>query len=290
VSGLQTLVRKTGLLGQNTTLARLEQLTPTFGQGSPLPAGEIFGQNRRGRVVLFTGCIMNALYHRTHRATIEVLVANGFEVVIPQQTCCGALAHHSGETDIAAELAIQNIDTILATQPNWIVVNAAGCGSTLKEYHHLLTQHPEAIAFSEKVIDIMALLAQLSLEGERAPVPYNVTYHAACHLHHAQKVQQEPYQVLTQIPNLKLIPLTEADMCCGSAGVYNLAHPGLSWDILQEKMHHLARTDADVVLTGNPGCMLQLESGIRQAGLTMKVMHPIELLALSYRSAGNHLF
>ncbi len=282
-SGLQWLVRKSGVLNYLGPLGWLEQSIPQIQAGQPLKPGLKFGENRRGRVALFTGCLMNAVYHRTHLATIDVLVANGYQVVIPEQTCCGALAHHSGETDIAASLAAQNLTTMLAAEPDWIVVNAAGCGSTLKEYQDIVSNHPLGSEFSTKVVDIMELLAKQPLEGEPVAPPLTVTYHAACHLHHAQGVQDEPYQVLKQIAGLKLIPLIEADMCCGSAGVYNIAHPDLSGQILAEKMMHLEKTQADVVLAANPGCMLQLESGIRQTGLSMKVMHPVELLALAYR-------
>ena len=169
-----------------------------------------------------------------------------------------------------------------AVEPDWIVVNAAGCGSTLKEIDHILDNSPESQLFAQKTIDILALLVQHPLEGILSPVPLKVTYHAACHLHHAQQVKEEPYQVLRQIPGIELIPLQEAEMCCGSAGVYNLAHPQLSWAILKEKMAAVKKTGAEVVLAGNPGCMLQLEAGIRSTGLPMQVLHPIELIHQAY--------
>lgn len=282
-SGIQSLVQRVQLPRLLGPLGLTEQFIPQIQPGKPLQPGKTYGKNQKGRVALFAGCIMNAAFHQTHQATIAVLVENGYEVVIPKQTCCGALAHHSGETDIAQTLAHQNIDAILAAQPDWIVVNAAGCGSTLKDYHHLVQHHPQSEAFSHKVVDVMALLAQHPLAGKLHALPLKVTYHAACHLHHAQGVQQEPYAVLTQIPELDLIPLVEAEMCCGSAGVYNLAHPEMSVAILQDKMRHLQNTGAQFVLAGNPGCMLQLEAGIRSHHLPIKVLHPIELLAMAYR-------
>jgi glycolate oxidase iron-sulfur subunit len=281
-SGLQTLIRHSGLLRLFGLLEMLEQFAPTIQTGQPLGTGQVYGINQKGRVALFTGCMMNTIYHETHRATIDVLTANGYEVVIPEQTCCGALAHHAGEEDIAASLAEVNIRLLMASQPDWIVVNAAGCGSTLKEYPHIASSGGEA--FGAKVVDILELLAKDPLEGDLSPVPLTVTYHAACHLHHAQGIQQEPYAVLRQIPGLKLVPLVEAEMCCGSAGVYNLAHPELSLAILKEKMRHLMKVEADAVLAGNPGCILQLETGIRRLNLPMKVMHPIDIIAMAYRT------
>lgn len=287
--GLQTLVRRLRLPLLAGPLGKLEQFTPSIQINSDFRPGEVFGQNRRGRVALFTGCIMDAAYAHVHRATVEVLVANGYEVVIPRQTCCGALAHHSGEHQIAESLAWQNVESILEAKPDVVLVNAAGCGSTLKDYKALLHYDLMAQAFCGIVLDVLEFLDREGLEGKRYSVPLKATYHAACHLHHAQKIQEEPYRLLRQIPDLTLVPLTEAEMCCGSAGVYNLAHPDLSLAILQEKMAHLEKTGADVVLAANPGCMLQLETGIRQSGLSMRVMHPIELLAMAYKPRSPHL-
>jgi len=284
--GLQTLFRKLGLFSLIPALADLEAFTPEIPKGQPLPHGSIYGHNRKGRVALLTGCVMNTLYHRVHRATIQVLTANGYEVVIPEQGCCGALPHHSGESDIAERLARDTIFQTLATQPDWIITNAAGCGSTLKAYHELLPNMPEAAQFVAKTVDVMELLAKTGLDGVLMPVPLTVTYHAACHLHHAQGIQQQPYALLAQVPMLKLVALQDATSCCGSAGVYNLAHPVQSMAILKEKMRALGQTHADTVLAANPGCMVQLETGIRRARLDMTVAHPIEILAQAYPSTG----
>lgn len=288
-SGLQGLMRRLQVSRWAGPLGKLEGFMPAVQAGTPLKPGMVAGINRKGRVALFMGCIMNAAYRATQQATLRVLVENGYQVFVPPQTCCGALAHHAGERDIAEALAQENIATILAEDPDWIVVNAAGCGSTLKDYHHVVAS-AQGQAFANKVVDVMELLAQHPLEGNLHPVEMTVTYHAACHLHHAQQVQQEPYAVLRQIPGLTLVPLTEAEMCCGSAGVYNLAHPDLSLAILKEKMQHLAQTGAEAVLAGNPGCMLQLETGIRNAKMDMQVMHPIDLLHKAYTGelSGKH--
>lgn len=284
--GIQALLRNLGLFRVIPALSDLEAFTPEIPKGHPLTPGSIYGHNRKGRVALLTGCVMNTLYHRVHRATIQVLTANGYEVVIPQQSCCGALPNHSGEVDISISLAQETIAKTLATQPDWIITNAAGCGSTLKAYDQLLPDSEAAAQFVSKTVDVLELLAKTGLDGVLMPVPLTVTYHAACHLHHAQGVQQQPYALLAQIPMLKLVALQEASMCCGSAGVYNLAHPVQSMAILKEKMRALSRTQADTVLAANPGCMVQLETGIRRAQLDMTVAHPIEILAQAYPATG----
>ena len=184
---------------------------------------------------------MDALYNPVHWDTIEVLVANGYHVRIPQQTCCGALAHHAGETDITRRLARRNIDGMLREDPRWVVVNSAGCGSTLKEYGHLLANDPHdaprAEAFANKVVDVMELLAKKPLAAMPTALHETMTYHAACHLHHVQQVQQQPVALLRQVPGLTLTPLANAEACCGSAGLYNIEQPVLSRDILAEKMY-----------------------------------------------------
>jgi glycolate oxidase iron-sulfur subunit len=280
--GIQKLVRSLGLLRPFPKLASAEALTPTLDAPlPPLTPGMRFGPKDGERVALFTGCVMDTIYRRIHWATIRVLVAQGYQVVIPSQTCCGALPDHAGETDIAADLARKNVNMLLDDDPVWVVLNSAGCGAALKEYgHHLGTD--EAKALSNRVIDIMALLAQKPLAPMTRALDKTVTYHAACHLYHAQKVRTEPLGVLQQIPKLELVPLMEFEACCGSAGIYNVEHPEMSGDILDRKMGHLANTQAEIVVTGNPGCLLQLETGVRQTGLSMEVRHPIELLAEAY--------
>jgi glycolate oxidase iron-sulfur subunit len=292
-SGLQTLTRKFQLLNPFPALQHQESLLPRVPLRSALYPGMSFGNINGERVALMTGCVMDALYNPVHWATLDVLVANGYYVYIPEQTCCGALAHHAGEADIAQTLARKNIERVMRKRPDWVVLNAAGCGAALKEYPHILAEDPvyrqKAAEFSTKVVDIMELLDKKPL----APMPHRVektvTYHAACHLHHAQGIQTEPIALLGQVPGLKLVPLRDAESCCGSAGIYNLEQPELSEAILATKMEHLGRTEAEIVVTGNPGCMLQLDHGIRQARLSMQVQHPIEILALAYgKSEGRH--
>lgn len=292
-SGLQQVVRGLGLLKIAPTLAYQESLLPHIPARKALTPGMGFGNASGETVALLTGCVMDIFYNPVHWDTIEVLAANGYWVVIPEQSCCGALAHHAGETDITRQLAKDLIAKTLRVQPRWIVVNSAGCGSTMKDYGKLLAGDPntanQAAEFSEKLIDVMALLAQKPLAPfKNYGLHEKITYHAACHLYHVQQVKQEPLALLSQVPGLELTPLTHMEACCGSAGIFNLEHPELSGEILQEKMNHLAtacrENGASTVVTGNPGCLLQLQKGIEAQGLPMRVRHPVSVLAEAYRS------
>ncbi len=291
-SGLRNLVRKLKLLKPFPQLEYQERLLPDVPARKGLPIGIIFGDLGGEPVSLLTGCVMDIFYNPVHWDTLEVLVANGYRVTVPEQQCCGALAHHAGETDITRELARLNIDDILQSNPKWIVVNSAGCGSTLKEYGHLLaadTRYAQkAEEFASKVVDVMELLAKKPLAPFKNYGMYEkITYHAACHLYHVQKVKNEPVELLAQIPGIELVPLENAEACCGSAGIYNVEQPALSTEILATKMGHIKtvcqKTGATTLATGNPGCHLQLEKGIRETGLPMIVRHPISILAQAYR-------
>jgi glycolate oxidase iron-sulfur subunit len=290
-SGLQFLFRTLGLLKLTPSLAYQESLLPKIPPYQALHSGMSFGNPSDEPVVLLTGCVMDVLYNPVHWDTIEVLVANGYYVRIPEQVCCGALAHHAGETDITRRLARQNIDLMLKDHLQWVVVNSSGCGSTLKEYGHLLADDPlysaKAQHFAAKVVDVMELLAKKPLAPMPGSVSEAVSYHAACHLYHVQKVQKQPLDLLKQVPGLTLIPLTNAEACCGSAGIYNIEHAELSREILNEKMGAIAdvckRYEIKTVVTGNPGCLLQLEKGARDAGLKLTVQHPVSILAKAYR-------
>lgn len=290
-SGLKQLLHSLGLLNLFPSLQHLESLTPTLNEPyKEIKAGQSYGNPDGIKVVLFTGCVMDVLYNPVHWATINVLVSNNCYVTIPKQTCCGALAHHGGEVDITKALARENIDHILTDNPDYIVINSGGCGSTLKDYGHLLDT-PEAKHFSEKTVDIMELLATLNADKKLTmpayPVKTTVAYHASCHLHHVQGVKTEPLEILNQIMDLKLVPLPDADMCCGSAGVYNVEHPELANDILAMKMKNIETVfkeeKIDTLVTGNPGCLLQLEKGCKDAGIHLTLKHPVELLAQAYR-------
>ena len=218
----------------------------------------------------------------------RVLAKNGCEVVIPrQQTCCGALHLHNGVRDVASDLAKQNIDAFENEHLDAIIINSAGCGATLKEYEALLksdgTHSEKAERFSHKMRDISEFLAEIEMVPPTGKIEKRVTYDEPCHLLHGQGVQIQPRKVLQAIPGLELIALTESDWCCGSAGIYNITQPELSQDILERKMAHIAATEADIVATGNPGCLLQIQLGIQKHQLPMQAMHPVNLLDYAYR-------
>lgn len=290
-SGLQAIVRALGLLKLIPPLAYQDSLLPKVPAYRALHDGLSFGNPSDEPVVMLTGCVMDALYSPVHWDTVEVLVANGYYVRIPNQTCCGALAHHAGETDITRRLARQNIDLMLRDHPQWVVINSAGCGSTMKEYGHLLENDPLYSAksrhFAAKVIDVMELLAKKPLAPMPTEVAETVTYHAACHAYHVQKLQKQPIDLLKQVPGLTLVPMLQAEACCGSAGIYNLEHAELSQEILAEKMQYVKEVceqdGVATVVTSNPGCLLQLEKGARDAGLKVQLQHPISILAKAYR-------
>jgi glycolate oxidase iron-sulfur subunit len=293
-SGIQKLTRKLGILKKiSADLAYQENLLPEIPARRALKPGMGFGNPAGEVVALLTGCVMDIFYNPVHWETIEVLVANGYWVVLPEQGCCGALAHHAGETDITRTLAKELIQKTLSIKPRWIVVNSAGCGSSMKEYGHLLASDSmiveQAREFSSKVVDVMELLGKKPLAPfKNYALHEKITYHAACHLYHVQKVKQEPIEILSQIPGVELVPLTNMEACCGSAGIFNVEHPDLSGEILDTKMSHLKAAceqgGASTVATGNPGCLLQLEKGIQDSKLPMKVRHPISILAEAYRA------
>lgn len=298
VAGLQTLVRKSGLLRVlSQDLAEMEELLPPV-EGGVLkphvpevtaPLGE-----KRCRVGLITGCVMSQLMGRTNRATVRVLAANGCEVVAPpDQVCCGALHSHLGERETARRLARRNIASFEKLGVDVIVVNAAGCGSTLKEYGHLLYGDPawadRARDFSARVRDVSEFLADLGLAtGPMGWVGATVTYQDPCHLVHAQRIRSQPRQLLKAIPGLELVEMKDSDVCCGSAGVYNLTHRAMSIRLLEEKMDNIAATGAGVVVTPNPGCAMQVSLGARRRGMSLEVVHVVDLLDRAYRAGGTY--
>ncbi len=251
--------------------------------GSYPPYGD-----QRGRVALLSGCVMHELYGHVNRATIEVLQYNGFEVIVPPtQTCCGALHLHSGELAGAKELAQNNMAAFGAHGIDAILVNSAGCGSAMKEYPTLFggddAESQMATEFSSRVKDVSEFLTEVSLIAPWAPVPGKVAYDDACHLIHGQGIQAQPRSILDQIPELEQVPLCDSDKCCGGAGTYFVEQHDSSMRILEEKIQKIRESGADMVATGNPGCLLQLEIGTKKFGLSIPVHHPMELLHRSYR-------
>jgi glycolate oxidase iron-sulfur subunit len=284
-SGLQSLVRATGILGL-LGLAQKEKLLPPIDRefffsklGRTYPA---VGQ-RRARVALFAGCVAQVSFSALHDATIRVLTANGCEVVVPAgQTCCGALAGHAGVRDVARSLARTNLDVFLAEDFDAVITNAAGCGSTLKEYEHLFAEgtpeEDKAHAFRKKMRDVTEFLADLGLTAKFAAQPMRVTYQDSCHLLHGQKVREAPRKLLRSIPGLELTEMAMADYCCGSAGSYNVTETETSLALLAEKMKHARATNAPVIVTANPGCLLQMRAGAEIHSTGQEVVHVMELL------------
>jgi glycolate oxidase iron-sulfur subunit len=248
------------------------------------------GDGSRGTATLLTGCVMEGLFTETNRATERTLAANDYAMTRTEgQSCCGALHAHAGDLETARRLARRNIAAFEASAAEYVVANAAGCGAMMKEYEHLLERDPawrdRAAKFSERVRDVSELLAQA---GPRSggPVDRTVTYDAPCHLLHAQRIASPPLRVLGAVPGLALVPLEGSEHCCGSAGIYNLIEPDVSATVLAPKLANIADTHASLVATGNPGCLMQIGAGLRQAGSAVRVVHPVDLLDASYAAAG----
>jgi glycolate oxidase iron-sulfur subunit len=284
-SGLAALARGTGIL----TLLGLrdrERLLPEIDSefffddlGKTFPAHG----PRRARVAFFAGCVAQVTFSELNRATIRVLQANGCEVVVPtEQVCCGALPAHAGVRDVARNLARANFVAFPAKDFDAIITNAAGCGSTLKEYTHLFTAGSpdcnQAAEFSGKMRDVSEFLADLGLTATLRTLPLRVTYQDSCHLVHGQKIREAPRKLIRAILGVELIEMQLADQCCGSAGVYNVTETEASLELLALKMDSTRATKAQVIVTANPGCILQLRAGAAIHGTSQEVLHVVELL------------
>ncbi len=291
-SGLRRLLRASG--AQNLLpkrLAAMEALLPEVSTQAfaRLPARVQPQSSPRRRVGMLSGCVQRLFFSRVNAATARVLAAEGCEVVIPRgQPCCGALMLHSGMEGHAAALARRMIAAFEAVNVDTIIINSAGCGSTMKEYGHLLRDDPRwaqrAAAFSEKCRDIAEFLAELEPLAPRHSLKARVAYHDACHLQHAQGVREQPRRLLAGIPQLEVAEIPEASLCCGSAGVYNLLQPETASELGSRKVENLLSTHAEAVASANPGCLLQLMHGLRSRGLkTMPAFHMVELLDASIR-------
>lgn len=281
-----------GLLGSGRLgLAMLASTAPWSGLRSGAAARATRERPApRGRVAVLTGCVQEGLYARINQATVRVLEANGWDVVaVSGQECCGALHAHGGALDTARALARVNVDRFAAADIEHVVVNAAGCGATMKEYGHLLSHDPayvtRAAELALKVRDVTEILAAA---GPRrgAAVPGVVAFDHPCHLVHAQRIKAAPLQVLAAVPELEVRVVADAEECCGGAGIYGLTHPDLGGRIGGDKVAAVRATDADVAATPNPGCMMQIGAGLRLSGARQGVVHPVELLDESYRRAG----
>lgn len=285
--GLSSLVRGSGVLALlSPRLAQMDSLLPRVPPADarrPPPEVTPSLGPRLGRIGFLTGCVQRFVLPELNRATVRVLAAAGYEVITPQaQGCCGALHLHSGELEAGRELARKSLQLFEQARVDLVAVNAAGCGAAMREYGHLLRHDPEwrgrAEAFSSRVRDVSEILAGASWRRELKPVPVTVTYHEACHLAHAQRIRREPRRILERIPALRLVDLSESDLCCGSAGVYNLLQTEMAGRLLRRKIERIRETGAGVVAMGNIGCLLQIGLGLRAAGLPVRAVHPVELV------------
>jgi len=292
-SGLEALARGSGLLRLLGMEERARLMPPIDRDFFFKQLGRTFPAQgkQRARVALFAGCIAQVSFTALHEATIRVLTANGCEVVAPAgQLCCGALAAHAGVRDVARQLARANMDVFLREDFDAVVTSAAGCGSTLKEYEELFpavspgmspsddAAHQQAHAFRKKMRDVTEFLDDLGLVAPMGEMPLRVTYQDSCHLLHGQKVREAPRRLIRAVPGVELVEMRLADNCCGSAGVYNITETRTSLELLAEKMANARQTGAGVIVTANPGCLLQMRAGAELHGTGQQVWHVVELL------------
>jgi glycolate oxidase iron-sulfur subunit len=268
-------------------MADLLDLLPDRASASGPPEIVSARGEQRARVALLRGCVMGSVFARTNAATARVLARNGVEVLVPDdQTCCGALHAHAGERERARALARLNIAAFERPGVDAVIVNAAGCGAAMKEYGWLLKDDPEwstrAAAFAAKVKDATEYLADLGVRERPDGLRARATWDDPCHLLHGQKVREQPRALLAAIPGLEVVPLAEADWCCGSAGTYNVTQPDLARAVLDRKIGHILETGAEIVVTANPGCLMQIQAGLRAAGSQVTVVHLMDLLDRAY--------
>ena len=294
-SGVARMALDAGLVTGRLKLA-LALLVATRAQDPVAPearttlrAEPAVGERRAGRVALLRGCVMEGLFRPTNRATERVLQVNGSEIIsCPDQVCCGALHAHAGQIEMARRLARRNIDCFEEQNPDRVIVNAAGCGAAMKEYAHLLKDDPiykdRAVEFSKRVRDVCEYLVEIGIAPPRGRIDARVAYDAPCHLIHAQRIVQAPFDVLRAIPGIEIVALKGFESCCGGAGIYNLLHPDLSAVILSDKLANIGASGAELVATSNPGCLMQIGAGLILNGSTCAAVHPIDLLDAAYSS------
>jgi len=292
--GLDRLLEASGLTRLlPEKLQRMQSQLPQL-QKPAMPFPEVLPAigPRRARVALFTGCVADAMFGQTNWATARVLQANGCEVVVPRgQGCCGAIHYHSGADAPAIEMAATNAAAFNPDDVDAVIVNVAGCGAMLKDYGHIAHEvepgnhaRQETLSkFAGKVRDVSEFLMQLGPVAPEGEIRLRATYHDACHLVHAQKVREQPRDLLSLVPGLELVPLAESEICCGAAGSYNLTEPEMSDRLARRKLENILATKPQAVITGNAGCSLQIQATIRRAGHKIWVAHPMDILDLSYR-------
>jgi glycolate oxidase iron-sulfur subunit len=291
-SGLQSLVRRSGMLDWLPgAMGAMESLAPSIGPGAehrPLPELVAARGTRRATVGLLTGCVQGAFFPGVNAATARVLALEGCDVVIPRdQGCCGALSVHNGRENEAKSFARNVISMFEDASVDHVVVNAAGCGSSMKDYGELFADEPamavRAAAMAAKVRDITEVLVELGPVAERHPLPMSVAYHDACHLAHAQGVRAQPRALLGGIPGVELREIADPELCCGSAGVYNLLNPQAARPLGDRKAANILATDADILVTANPGCLMQVSAAFARRGAAMPMAHTVEVLDASLR-------
>jgi len=288
-TGLDRALRRTGLLERLAPqLAVMESLAPRLGKPMPLPEHIRATGERRAVVGMLTGCVQGAFFPGVNAATARVLQAEGCDIVVPAgQGCCGALSAHNGREEEAQRYARRLVDTFERADVDLLVVNAAGCGSTMKDYARLLADDPayaeRARALAEKVRDVAEVLDELGPVAERHPLEVSVAYHDACHLAHAQGVRAQPRRLLAGIPGLELREIAEPELCCGSAGIYNILNPEPARELGDRKAANIVATGAELLVTANPGCLMQVASAIDRSGHPMGMAHTVEVLDASIR-------
>ncbi|GAC1581709.1 MAG: heterodisulfide reductase-related iron-sulfur binding cluster [Candidatus Elarobacter sp.] len=292
-SGVRDLVLRTGVL-RALGLQDVEALAPRVSDRFFIPRGQRFAPSRAPRATAFlhAGCIMHVAFADWNEATVRVLNAAGVEVLVPRdQGCCGAITVHAGEMAMGRELAKRNIASFERTGADVYVINAAGCGSALKEYGHLFHGDAEwesrAIAFSSKVRDVLEYLDEIGFDGARfGALDAVVTYQDACHLAHAQRITAPPRRLLALIPGLEVREMEESSLCCGSAGIYNVTQPEMAQRLQKRKVERILEVAPAIVATANPGCALQMRNGLTRAGAeSTAVRHVVELLDASLTAA-----
>jgi glycolate oxidase iron-sulfur subunit len=294
-SGLQKLVQSLGILKQIAPqLAAMESLLPKVSASAfhdPLPEFIPAEGAKRYRVGLLLGCVQRLFNPDVNEATVRVLTANGCDVVIPKaQGCCAALSHHQGQEEQAQSFARQMIDTFAETDVDAVIINASGCGHTLKEYGQILADDPtyaeKAQTFASKVRDVQEFLAEVGLSVTLSPLqdqPLTLVYQDACHMLHGQKISVQPRQLLRQIPGVILREPVDAALCCGSAGVYNIFQPDIAAELGRQKVQNLLNTKADVIVSANIGCYVQISKHLELQQQAVPVLHPMQLLDYSIR-------
>jgi glycolate dehydrogenase iron-sulfur subunit len=288
-SGLPRVVRRSGLLEKLAPkLAAMEGLAPPLEKREKLPTRVPAVGKRRAVVGMLTGCVQGEFFPGVNAATARVLAAEGCDVIIPkQQGCCGALSVHNGREAEAQDYARATIDAFEAAGVDAVVVNAAGCGSSMKDYAQILGDDPEyadrAAAFADSVRDISELLVELGTVAVRHPLEVTIAYHDACHLAHAQGVRSQPRTLLKEIPGLQLREIAEAEICCGSAGIWNILNPEPARELGDRKARNITATGAELLVTANPGCLMQVASSLERQGTRIGLAHTVEVLDASIR-------